>query len=55
MKRFAAVVSYDGTDFFGFQNQPEMRTVQGTFEDALERVHKYRIVTQGAGDRKSVV
>ena len=49
MKRFAAVVSYDGTDFFGFQNQPEMRTVQGTFEDALERIHKYRIVTQGAG------
>lgn len=49
MKRFAAVVSYDGTDFFGFQNQPDMRTVQGVFEEALERIHKFSISSQGAG------
>ncbi len=48
MKRFAAVVSYDGTDFFGFQNQPDMRTVQGVFE-TLERIHKFSISSQGAG------
>jgi tRNA pseudouridine38-40 synthase len=49
VKRFAAVVSYDGTDFFGFQNQPDMRTVQGIFEEALERIHKFRVSSQGAG------
>jgi len=49
MKRFAAVVSYDGTDYFGFQNQPDMRTVQGVFEEALERIHKFSISSQGAG------
>ena len=49
MKRFAAIVSYDGTDFFGFQNQPGLRTVQGKFEEALHRIHKFCISSQGAG------
>lgn len=49
MKRFAAVISYDGTDFFGFQQQPGIRTIQGAFEEAIERIHKFRIPSQGAG------
>lgn len=49
MKRFAAVLVYDGTEFFGFQNQPTLRTVQGVFEAALERIHKFSVPTQGAG------
>lgn len=49
MQRFAAIFSYDGADFFGFQVQPTIRTVQGVFEEALERIHKTRIITEGAG------
>jgi len=48
-KRFAAVVAYDGTEFYGFQNQPDRRTVQGVFEEALRRIHKTEIQSDGAG------
>ncbi|ABR30798.1 tRNA pseudouridine synthase ACD [Thermosipho melanesiensis] len=49
MKRFAIEFSYDGTNFFGYQGQPNVRTVQGELEKALERIFKERIFTQGAG------
>ena len=35
-KRFAATVSYDGTDFFGSQVQPNGRTVQEELETAVQ-------------------
>lgn len=37
-RRFKATVEYDGTEFFGFQAQPETRTVQGELEAALARL-----------------
>ncbi|MCX7618686.1 MAG: tRNA pseudouridine(38-40) synthase TruA [Tepidiforma sp.] len=37
-KRFAATVSYDGTDFVGSQVQPNGRTVQEELERAAERL-----------------
>ncbi len=49
MKRFAAVISYDGSSFFGFQFQKGVRTVQGVVEEALERIFKVKVKIVGAG------
>ncbi|WP_209125341.1 tRNA pseudouridine(38-40) synthase TruA [Alkalihalobacillus sp. BA299] len=40
MRRYKCVISYDGTDFSGFQIQPDRRTVQGELEKALKTIHK---------------
>ena len=37
-RRIALTLSYDGTDFRGFQVQPDTRTVQGVVEAGLERL-----------------
>lgn len=36
MPHFAAKISYDGTEFSGWQRQPHSRTVQQVFQEALE-------------------
>ncbi|MBU9710774.1 tRNA pseudouridine(38-40) synthase TruA [Evansella tamaricis] len=40
MRRVKIVVSYDGTNFFGYQVQPNARTVQGELQRALGKIHK---------------
>ncbi|MDG5788083.1 tRNA pseudouridine(38-40) synthase TruA [Evansella sp. AB-P1] len=40
MQRIKAIISYDGTNFSGYQVQPNKRTVQGEFEKALAKMHK---------------
>lgn len=40
MRRVKCIISYDGTNFFGFQKQPNARTVQGEMEKGLKTLHK---------------
>lgn len=42
--RYKATIAYDGTDFMGFQIQPEQRTVQGEIEKVLARVTKGQFI-----------
>jgi tRNA pseudouridine38-40 synthase len=45
-------IAYDGTHFRGWASQPGLRTVQGTIEDALERIlgSRPRLVVAGRTD-----
>jgi len=43
------VVSYDGTDFHGWQRQPGRRTVQGVLEETLSRTLSEKVEVAGAG------
>jgi len=49
MIRLGLTIEYDGTDFSGWQTQPERRTVQGEIEAALERLSGRRIAVTGSG------
>jgi tRNA pseudouridine38-40 synthase len=43
------LVAYDGTNFSGYQIQPDQRTVQGTLEAALERITQHQVRIRAAG------
>ncbi len=43
------VLHYDGTDFSGWQRQPDRRTVQGVLEDALTRLCAQPMAALGSG------
>ncbi|MDY6915443.1 MAG: tRNA pseudouridine(38-40) synthase TruA [Candidatus Cloacimonadota bacterium] len=49
MKRFLAKLSYDGTNFSGWQIQPNVRTVEETLEKALKIISKQTINVVGSG------
>ena len=42
-------LAYDGTDFSGWQIQPDRVTIQGLLADALESVTGERVLPQGSG------
>src|SRR5579883_3508660 len=44
-------IEYDGTDYHGFQRQPENHgpTVQGTVEAAITRISGEQVTVNGAG------
>lgn len=42
-------VQYDGTNYAGFQVQPNVATIQGEIENALEKIYGTYIHIQGAG------
>ena len=47
--RIKMLIEYDGTEFSGWQRQPEARTVQGDIEAVLERLCICRIAITGSG------
>ncbi len=47
--RFALLIEYKGTDFSGWQVQPNDRTVQGDLETAVERLTGQKTTIIGAG------
>jgi tRNA pseudouridine38-40 synthase len=49
LSTYKIVLSYDGTDYHGWQKQPQRKTVQGTLEDVLFRFQSQRIPVMGAG------
>jgi len=49
MPRFKTVVEYDGTNYHGWQFQPNAATIQGEIEKALEKIFHIRIPVYGAG------
>lgn len=61
MRNILLKISYDGTDFCGWQRQDRadagkpMRTVQGELELALEKMHKTKITLYGSGRTDSGV
>lgn len=40
MSKLKCVISYDGSNFSGFQSQPTRRTIQGELEKAITKIHK---------------
>lgn len=61
MRNILLTISYDGTDFCGWQRQDfadkgkAVRTVQGELEAALEKLHKQKVNLQGSGRTDSGV
>lgn len=49
MRNIKITLEYDGTNFYGWQVQPGMRTVQGILEKAIEKLFNKKIKTVGAG------
>lgn len=48
-QNYKLVLSFDGTDFHGWQRQPNRRTVQGVVEDSLAKIAQKKIHVIGAG------
>jgi len=51
MNRVKAIVAYDGTNFAGYQSQPNMRTVQSEINKALVKIHKDKTAHSVASGR----
>jgi tRNA pseudouridine38-40 synthase len=49
MRNLKLIVSYDGTDFAGWQVQPETTTIQGALASAIGRITGEKVLPQGSG------
>ena len=48
-KNIKLTISYDGTEFFGWQTQPGKRTIQETIEKAIEKITGHEAKLMGSG------
>lgn len=49
MRNIKLTIAYDGTDFHGWQRQPALRTVQGTLDEAIEKLTGAKPNTNASG------
>jgi tRNA pseudouridine38-40 synthase len=49
MRNLKLTLSYDGTDFAGWQVQPDAPTIQGTLATAIGRLTGEKVLPQGSG------
>ena len=49
MRNIKVVVEYDGTDYFGFQYQPNVPTIQGVIERVLAKIVEHEVTVYGSG------
>ena len=49
MRNFKVVIEYEGTDYCGFQSQPNVPTVQGELERVLSQIVHGRVIVYGSG------
>jgi tRNA pseudouridine38-40 synthase len=49
MRNLKLILSYDGSDFAGWQVQPDAMTVQGTLASAIGRITGEKVLPQGSG------
>jgi len=49
MRNIKLVLTYDGTDFSGWQVQPDCPTIQGTLASAIGRITGEKVLPQGSG------
>lgn len=49
MRNLKLILAYDGTEFSGWQVQPDAATVQGTLASAIGRITGEKVLPQGSG------
>ena len=49
MRNLKLTLAYDGTDFHGWQIQPELRTIQGELKQALQKLFNHDVNVTGSG------
>ena len=49
MRNIKLTVAYDGTDYHGWQIQPDLPTIQGLLVDVLSRITQEQVELNGAG------
>ncbi len=53
VKRYKMIISYDGSNFYGYQKQPSKRTIQGEIEKVLSMIlsEDIKLISAGRTDK----